>query len=412
MLKQVGTLLSGSALGQAAMLIALLVFARYIPPEEFGIYALLQTLVAWTSYASGGRFDSAIAVAERASHARVLLQVAAALNMLFFMAGAALVYAGWIGLVPNGWLLDGWLAALPIMALVNGCNLIWEAWVTRLGQYRTLALSRGLRGVLIAAFQLALLWARGDGVAALVLGHALGSLAALVLATRIDRGPFDALCRDVVPARWRIVMRRYSQFPRYNILHGLASASQEPLALLMLRSVAGPAAVGHYGFVLRVVAAPLSFASQAVAPVLLRRIAATADPEQRQAILREVMRVLGAIGVVPLGVLLVAGPELFTFAFSDRWVEAGRYAQAYAPFLVLSFIASPLGVVPQATGRLRGAFGISVAGNVLFITVLFAGLTVSGEVTTALLWISIAFAIYFPVYFRWLYTTCIRRGEQ
>ena len=51
---------------------------------------------------------------------------------------------------------------------------------------------------------------------------------------------------------------------------------------------------------------------------------------------------LFVIGIIPLSIIGILGPQIFSFAFGAKWCEAGEYVQILAPFFLLMFVVSPL----------------------------------------------------------------------
>jgi len=98
-----------------------------------------------------------------------------------------------------------------------------------------------------------------------------------------------------------------------------------------------------------------------------------------------------------LGVLF-AGPALFAWAFGESWREAGALARALAPYIGVHFVASPLAVVTMAWGAQAWALKLALAGQLVFLAALAAGLHWGGLLGGA--WaVSAVTVLYFGWYF-------------
>ena len=96
--------------------------------------------------------------------------------------------------------------------------------------------------------------------------------------------------------------------------------------------------------------------------------------------------------------LLVAGPALFALVFGEPWREAGRLAQALAPYIGVHFVASPLAPVTMAWGAQAWALRLALVGQAVFLLALAAGLALGGLQGGA--WaVSAAMLPYFGYYF-------------
>ena len=133
--------------------------------------------------------------------------------------------------------------------------------------------------------------------------------------------------------------------------------------------------------------------SQAVYPRL-----AQADVAMGRAIVRRLLLLLGALGVLGAALLMVLGPALFAWAFGEAWRPAGELARALAPYIAVHFVAAPLAVVTMAWGAQRWAFRVALVGQLVFTVALAAGLHWGGLVGGG--WaVSAAMLPYFGYYF-------------
>jgi O-antigen/teichoic acid export membrane protein len=102
-------------------------------------------------------------------------------------------------------------------------------------------------------------------------------------------------------------------------------------------------------------------------------------------------------------VLLVGGPWLFVTVFGESWRGAGELARALAPYIALHFVAAPLSVVMMAWGAQAWGLKLAVAGQLLFLAGLGAGLYLGGLVGAG--WgVSAAMLAYFGYFFWKLWT--------
>ena len=57
--------------------------------------------------------------------------------------------------------------------------------------------------------------------------------------------------------------------------------------------------------------------------------------------IRKSTLILGAIGIIPFGLVIAFGPWLFSFVFGDDWVTAGEYARWIALWSYFGFMNRP-----------------------------------------------------------------------
>ncbi|MFT3800671.1 MAG: lipopolysaccharide biosynthesis protein [Burkholderiaceae bacterium] len=401
MIRHASTLFTGTLFGQLLPLAVAPLITRFVSPAEFGIFALLLTLVGLGSYACGGRYEAAIVVPADDAEASSLLRLVLAINAVFFgitLTGlaAALILAPAHEMFGPVWL------SLPFMILANGLINAWEGWGNRHEAYRGIAVSRTTRGIGVALCQIGLLAASVPPLLALVIGQCLGMLSGFLAGTSRNQSFFAALALPWTYRDLRDVAGKYAHYPRYNTIHGLIHAAQAPLTLVIISAYCTPLWVGAFGLVQRILQAPSGLVGTAVAPVLLRELVKPADAHTRQ---RTVLRVIAGLSIVAAPLFIVVAvwaPELFGRIFGESWHDAGVLAQNYWGYLLLSFVAAPLAVVSQAARRMDTAMVVSIIGNALYLGTLWATLTYDGSLPQSLRWLSIVMAIYFVLYLAWL----------
>jgi O-antigen/teichoic acid export membrane protein len=65
------------------------------------------------------------------------------------------------------------------------------------------------------------------------------------------------------------------------------------------------------------------------------------------------IRLAAILGLVPFGLLAIAGPQLFTIVFGTKWQEAGNLAQVAALLYFVSHVFSPSMPTLIVLNRLR-----------------------------------------------------------
>jgi O-antigen/teichoic acid export membrane protein len=405
--RHVVTLAGGAALAQVVPLLAAPVLTRMYTPADFGV---LSMYVAWLSalaVLSTARYEMAIVLPElRRSAINLLalsLLIAAALSLL---TGLLLWPAPhfWASLLHEPE-VEPWLVLLPFSLFAAGAMQAWTNWNIRNERFRANASGRLAQAMAIVAVQLGFGWFHaGLGEAGLILGQFAGQLASwLAQAWRDVRERFGWR-REVSREEMRQLAREYVEFPRVNAPHALAGAVQDTLTVTVLLALAGTATVGHYGLMMRVLKLPAALVGQAVAQVAYRDLAAARQRGEPLAPrLRKLLLLLLALALPAALVVLLGGETLFTLVFGKAWREAGRYAEALAPYMLFHFIASPLGMVPLVINRQRTAFVLMIVSNLLFLAALAGGLMLWHKVTCAFWLVSLAMAGFFSLYFVWLF---------
>lgn len=359
--RQVLTLLGGAGLAQAVALGASPLLSRLYTPADFGLFALFFSVVTLTATAATGRFEAAVILPAADADGWQLVWLALALTLpVVGLCGLAVAWLGgpWLAAWPGAADAAAGRWFLPPAVLLTAMLGALTAWANRRQAYAALARNRVAQSGVSAGGSIAL-GVAGVGVLGLLLGSVLGLVTGVAMLVRSGRA--DAPGAGPDRQAMRRLARQYRDFPRINLPHALLDAAQASLVLALLGAAYGSAALGAYAFALRVARTPLALVGSSVGQVFQQRAARLANERgDLAALARRTTRRLAAIGL-PFAGLMVFAPPLFAWAFGAEWREAGECARLLAPWMLLSFMTSPLSQLPLIVGRQRRAFAYGVA---------------------------------------------------
>ncbi|WP_395698889.1 oligosaccharide flippase family protein [Aquabacterium sp.] len=381
------TLLTGGALAQALPLLLGPWLARLYSPQEFGTYHLFAAAAANLAVVACARYEFALPLAADAQQAGVLRWLCLMLLL------ATTLLCALAGLLWSAWAAAAWPAWLPLAVAVLGLVSLATLWATRLQHFRALAVARVLQHGGGAAAQAAAGVAQA-GVQGLIVAPVVAGLAAL-LALRLPLGrPAQATRAALVDAA-----RQHREFPLLNTPHAFLGALQDTVTVALITATLGSAAAGAWGLALRYLKAPATLVGGALSQALYPRLAAAGGvtAEARHTV-RQAMLTLAAIAAPLVVGLWAFGPQLFAWAFGERWREAGELARALALYIGVHFVASPLAVVTMAWQAQAWALRLALVGQLSFVLALVVGLQL-GSLAAAGWVVSLVTAAYFGWYF-------------
>jgi O-antigen/teichoic acid export membrane protein len=370
------TLMTGTSLSQAVVFALSPVLSRLYDPEDFGRFANYSAWVTVLALVSNLRYEHAIIVARgRSGINRV---VALALLLSFGICLTALLLAvALLQVAPDAKYLR---EVRPILlfipagafsaAIVSMLTLI----NTRTGRFRMVA-ALGVCQVLLTVAAQLLLGARHvpDG---LVIGWIIGSVGTgiVFLVAYFQRTATRHVTREMTAERLRDTAREHAKFPRYSFpADGVAVVSQQ-CAPVIITAVFGPATAGLFAFTLRVIRAPALIVSGAFASIMRKE----AGDRFRRGIslwtlLRNVRGLLLAMGVVPIGILMIFAEPIIDLLFGANWIEAAPVLRALGPGILLEFVAIPLAVVFLVTNRQHYALWLQLVNLGLMALAIWVG---------------------------------------
>ena len=337
----VSRILVGSVVGQSAVLLASPLLTRIYGPDAFGGLAIITAIVGILGGVATLAWDRAIVIPPDAGSARnlVVLGLTSVAVVSSGVALAALLWRepiaaalAWPGLSEFWWIIPTTVAAVGVYSVAS-------AWLVRGQRYAGLAIRNLTQGLAQAVSSL-LLGIAGWIPGGLLVSLGVGRLAGLVgIGLERHRGPTNTQS----PPLGETAMR-FRRFPLVNSWSLLINSIGLQLPLLLMAGAYGTADIGLYALTTRVIAAPVGLVVDAVSQFFEGRFAHQARESARQSwpLIRSTAVRLFVVGLLPTGVLLVAGPPLFGAVFGAQWEGSGAFAQALALMYLVQFAVVPV----------------------------------------------------------------------
>lgn len=350
-------LVGGTAGAQLLAVLAAPLLTRLYTPEDFGLLAVYASLLGLIAVIASLRYELAIPLPEDDSEAANV----AALSLILVGINTVLVgiltvllrqpISNALG-VPQ---LGPYLWMLPLGVLAGGVYNVFNYWAVRTKCFSTIAGTRivqslSMLGIQLAAFEL--------GGVALVFGQFVGQGAGTI---KLALNAFATdLFKKVTLSGVKNAAKRYKQLPIFSTWEALANTAGTQLPPLLFSMVFGPASAGLYSLANRVLTLPMSLIGGAVGQVFFSNAAEAHRNGQLASLVVQLHSKLAHIGLPPALILMLLGPDIFSYAFGEGWREAGEFARWMAPWLYLVFVTSPLSTLFAVVEKLKQNFVFQV----------------------------------------------------
>ena len=369
-LSDVALLVGGATFSQAVSVLASPVLTRLFTPREYGVVAVFSSALAILAIVAAGRYEVTIPLPRQDSDASALLGLCLFVTALVTLGTCFLIlilgpqFALWSNapeLIPYLWLL-------PIAVLGTGFYQTLNYWALRKKNFRAINRTRiaqviGQLGIQIPGGLLHL------GTPCLL----AGALASQVLGTGALLKRSRLRFSDLQPAKWKALAKEYRAFPLINSWDALINVVGLRIPHVMFAALATVELAGYYSLTLRVLGLPAALVGQAVSQVFYPTVAEMSVPSARSLIERTATALL--LLSFPIFVIVALhGPSLFVWVFGDSWRTSGRFAQYLSPFLMISFVSSPLSTYTLVQRKQREAFYYGFGVVLLRIGSIWAGL--------------------------------------
>ncbi|QGZ32086.1 lipopolysaccharide biosynthesis protein [Stutzerimonas stutzeri] len=380
LLRNILTVVTGTAGAQAITLAFMPVITRIYGPEAYGVLGTFLSVTMMLVPVAALTYPIAIVLPKRDGDARGLVRLSLATALLlaalvalaFYLVGDRLVAVLEIQIV------QPYLMLIPFVMFCGAALEICQQWLFRTQRFRITAsvavghslLFNSMRTIagLVQSSALVL-------VCTTALQQALHAamLALAMLRAKPHRDNHAGEAGQGDPGVLELA-RMHSDFPKYRAPVMLINACSQHLPTLVLAAYFGPAAAGFFALCKQALTMPTNLIGKSVADVYYPRISrAIHDREPVAAMLLKATTALGLVGLVPFSVVAVFGPWLFALVFGEQWHVAGEYARWLALAEYVIFVSRPCVVAVPALS-LQGRFLLfEVFSTSLRVLSLFVG---------------------------------------
>jgi O-antigen/teichoic acid export membrane protein len=389
------SLLVGSTAGaQILLVLAAPILTRLYTPEEFGLLAVYGSMLAIIGVVASLHYELAIPLPvddlEAADLVALCLTLVIAMSLL---TGAAIYFwrsaiAELLG-VPR---LANYLWLLPLGVLLTGFYTVFNYWGIRAKRFADIASTKLNQAIATLVIQLG---GFKLGGIALLLGQVAGqSVGTTSLAIQsLKRAEF----KQVSLSKIKAAFFRYKEFPLYTTWSSLVNTAGHQLPPLIFVTFFSEGAAGIYALANRLLTMPATLLGGALAQVFFSHGVDSHRSGTLNILYAKVQNALIQLGLPPSILLILVGPELFSFLFGVEWRDAGVISQWLAVGAFFGFVVSPLSHIftileMQRLGLMLQLFLLLARSVGIFIGVF------QGDIISAVMYYSIGSAIGYAGY--------------
>ncbi|MFB9974599.1 oligosaccharide flippase family protein [Allobacillus sp. SKP2-8] len=372
---------TSTAAAQAVTLALSPIITRLYGPEAFGLLGTFTAIAAIISPIAALTYPIAIVLPKSENDAKGLVRLS-----LYITSAIALLVAIILILLNRPIVrlfkledIALFLYLIPLVILFSGLIQVTEQWLIRTKQFKITARVTFLQSVILngskigigllypAAMVLITLTVLGQLLKAIMMN--LWSNSFIYTKKKIEENGHQISIR--------YLSKKYIDFPLYRSPQVLLNAVSQGLPILMLTTLFGPASAGFYSLGKTVLSAPSQLIGKSVGDVFYPRISEAAKRgENITRLLIKATLLLAVVGFIPFGIIVVFGPQIFSFVFGADWIIAGEYARWMALWIFVSFMNRPAVSVIQVIG-LQGKFLLyEIVSTVLRFGSLYFGFSI------------------------------------
>lgn len=393
----VARLASGTVVVQVLTVAAAPILSRLFTPADFGSAAVFMSLSGALVTVACLCYDLATVLPPTERDAASIFWVSgiAALttSALFTLIAGLARTSIESGLHWQG--MPAWPLLLGAAVLLGGVASALSFWHSRKRRFGRMSVARVGGSAVGVAAQMGAGFLGQATAAGLVHGTIAGSFVrTAALATQLGKEDRDELRRGFRFALMAKGAVRYRKFPLVSTWSALLNSLSWQLPALLLGYYFSSAVVGYYALGFRLLQLPMDLVGGAIAQVFFPRAVLATKEGNLGGVVTSVYLSLLDFGVLPLAVLGVVGPEVFSSVLGAQWNEAGIYAQILAPWTLVWFVSSPLHTLFSALEEQ----GLGLRMDALIFVTRFGSLAAGGLLGSPLLSVGLFSATGLIVY--------------
>lgn len=339
-LNNVLTLVTGTAIAQAVGIALAIPLARLYTPSDFGHFAIFSSISAFAATIASLRYDLAIVLPKSDSVAKQVRRLARRCILLASILTSLLCIAGadWVGKTYQSRPLTICLffAGISVYEVAELSNV--QYWLTRKTEYKLIAQNRVIQTTGVAVLQLGFFFLF-PSVVGLFLGTITGQALALMLLlwkTRKDLRPDKT---ENLPSLRELAVR-YRKMPLLNGPNVMVDALRNN-GMNLIVGLSGAGVLGQFSKAQGILQVPMGFITASVTQVFYQKMAIV-KPGEMLPLVKNVTKKLTLFAIPVFTLVFILAPWLFVFLFGSQWDQAGYYARALTPWILVTVLTSPI----------------------------------------------------------------------
>ena len=407
-LASVGTLVSGSMLGQLVTIICSPILTRIVKPEDLGLYTLVIGAVTMFGAIMSFRYEMCIVYESDENKVNPLIKLSMIICALLSIMIAVGYYAYFLHIDLGNHSISLAIAAGLLVFLMGIINIV-TAYNNRYQQYKLITTTYIQRTVAQNACNLGAGYI-GLGGIGLAYSQVIGYLVGIRGQSKDIWKRRKAIGRISITDMVQVA-RENNRQALLSTPAALANGLSFTLISYFIEALFSRAIVGYYSISYRILGLPISIISANVSRVFLER-ASSEFREKGNFITTYKWTLMMAVGIgIPMATaLILLAPWACELFFGKGWRIAGEYIRLLAPMFVMRFIAGCVNNAAIIINKQQIDFIIQwLLTGVVFIIFIYARYA-SIEVEQFLKLLNICFCLVYAIYI-FLFGLCAK-GEK
>ncbi|MFQ3297272.1 MAG: O-antigen/teichoic acid export membrane protein [Polaribacter sp.] len=341
--KNVLTLITGSALSQIIIYASILLLTRLFSTEIFGIYILFSSATLILKPLATLQYEFAIVLPKKDEDAINLLGFSIIVLCCYCLLLIVVIFffKENISSFFNITALSNIIYALPLSVFLFGCVSIFDHWNNRKNKFKNISKGLLVKSSVMSTTQIATGISTFNSLG-LIPGMLLGQFSQLLFLIKASALSILDLRKEISLKRMFFLAKKYKDIPIFNTIINLTNNLSNELPVFLITKYFGLESSGIYGLAIKFTRAPVGIFQQSVSQVFLNKASKMYNDEGN--LHKLVIKTVKNLVLISVFIFI----PLFTISFyldvlfGENWTNVGLYSRILIPWLFFAFLSNPI----------------------------------------------------------------------
>lgn len=341
--KNVLTLVTGSAISQLIIYASVLILTRLFSPEIFGVYILFSSSILILNPIITLQYELAIVIPKDDKDAinTLTLSLLIILFLSFIFLIIVILFKSLILSFLEIEKLSFFIYFLPLSTLLFGFINSLNYWNNRTKNFANIANGNIIKSASMSAGQIAIGFSIYKNIG-LIPGMILGQISQFLFLIRKSYSSIHKHKNEINFSRMITLLKKYKDIPIYNTSINFLNTLSNEIPSLLISKYFGLTTLGIYGLAIKIGRAPVGIIQNSIGQVFFNKASeAYNKKENLQFIIKKTwLHLLKISGLIFIPLLIIS--FFLDIIFGKEWMEVGYYLRILIPWLFIMFFSSPI----------------------------------------------------------------------
>ena len=341
--KNVLTLITGSAISQVIVYASILVLTRLFSTEVFGIYMLFSSATLILKPIATLQYEFAIVLPKKNKDAINLFSFSILVLCTFclFLLIILFFFKDNITSFFNISELKNIIYLLPLSVFLFGSVSIFDYWNNRTNMFKNISKGLLVKSSVLSSTQIVTGLSSYNSLG-LIPGLILGSFFQLLFLIKITLKSVKSLYKEISLKRMLFLAKKYKDIPIFNTIINVTNNLSNELPIFLITKYFGLASSGIYGLAVKFTRAPIGIFQQSVSQVFFSKASKIYNDKGNlnSLVLKTTKHLLLISLLIFIPIFIIS--FYLEAIFGDNWTDVGLYSRILIPWLFFAFLSNPI----------------------------------------------------------------------